>query len=249
MLTKFVTASVMTLVISSSAFAADLPLYKSPPPVAAPFSWGGLYAGLQLGYQFGSVETTAFGTRTGIVAGSSNPVPKSVTAGGHVGYNYMLPAFTLFGGGSFVGVEGDVATTTGQKSYTLAGIASSYRNQIEGSIRGRAGFAFDRFLVFGTAGAAFGSLRNTYTSKGLIDYYAKEQTGYTLGAGLEYALGNRWSVRAEYRFTDFGTYSQLLATSTAGATTVRHHDYDNRFQAGVTYHFSLGGPEILAARY
>lgn len=65
------------------------------------------------------------------------------------------------------------------------------RDGFQGNIRGRAGVAHDRFLLYGTAGLAG------------IDA-ADFETGYTVGGGLEYAHSDNTSVRFDYAFTDAG---------------------------------------------
>ncbi len=242
-------AVLVPLVFASAALAADLPSKTHPiyPPAVPIFTWTGLYVGAQIGYEFGLDQRTATAV-TGASASSAS-APKTVTVGGHVGYNYAMPPIGSFGTATVAGFEGDVNVASAQKAYSLGTVTGSYHEQIQGSARGRLGVAFNRFLVYGTGGAAFGGIRNIYTLRGIQDYYAKDQVGYTIGAGIEYALAYKWSLRGEYRYTDFGSYSQLAATGTASALSVHHRDYDNRFQVGVTYHFITGEPATVVARY
>ena len=43
------------------------------------------------------------------------------------------------------------------------------------------------------------------------------RVGWTLGAGVEYAVNNHWSLRAEYRYTDFGHLAISPDPSSVGA--------------------------------
>ena len=52
------------------------------------------------------------------------------------------------------------------------------------------------------------------------------RAGWTIGGGLEFAVTNNWSVRAEYRYSDFGTFNNNTFNS-APATFVQHHETEN----------------------
>jgi opacity protein-like surface antigen len=78
------------------------------------------------------------------------------------------------------------------------------------------------------------------------------KTGWTVGAGAEYALVNRWSVKAEYlyaQFTGLGGTSALVSTVPTGFSNVftgRTGTFsDNIVRVGLNYRF--GGPVV--ARY
>ena len=73
--------------------------------------------------------------------------------------------------------------------------------------------------------------------------------GYTVGGGVEYAISNNWSLRAEYRYTDYGSFTENLAASQAGGLNVRHHETNNRVQAGFSYRFETPVVAPIVARY
>ena len=80
------------------------------------------------------------------------------------------------------------------------------------------------------------------------------RVGWTVGGGLEYAVTNNWSIRAEYRYTDFG-HSTIYATSfdsvvlgSAGAFINRHFT-ENRVQVGFSYKFDTAVPAPVVAKY
>ena len=79
-------------------------------------------------------------------------------------------------------------------------------------MRGRVGYAFDRCLVYATGGAAFGDIRANF-SNGPIS--RSTETGWTVGAGIEVALGPNWSAKAEYLFVDLTDGSCTTACSIA----------------------------------
>ena len=79
-----------------------------------------------------------------------------------------------------------------------------------GSVTGRVGYAFDRFLVYGKGGAAWA--HDQYSAglfflgfAGVTNFTASEsRVGWTVGAGVEYAFWDRWSVKLEYNHYEFG---------------------------------------------
>ncbi len=249
----------------TGALAADLPSRHAPPVFAPPpplpvFTWTGFYVGLQAGYEFG--RSTAFATSNlngaGLVANSASP--DGVIGGGHVGYLYStqsLPflgqAFgNVLGAGGVIGIEGDVNGANYRRTYALGGFTDGTRENIEGSVRGRLGIAVDRALFYATGGVAFGGLQNVYTNTvtGGLDSISRTRVGYTVGGGVEYAITNNVSLRAEYRFTDFGSFNNTLAAASAGGVNVRQRETDNRVQGGISYKFDttpLAAPVV--ARY
>ena len=74
-----------------------------------------------------------------------------------------------------------------------------------------------------------------------------------MGGGVEYAFTNNLSARVEYRYTDFGSYANVLTVNTAGLfagmIAVRQRETDNRVQAGLSYKFDTIAPAPVVARY
>ena len=114
---KSITAAALgCALIATPAFAADLPARSAAPvsPIFTPapvYSWGGFYAGLDLGYAWQSANSTH-----GFV--SSNVTPNGVIGGGYLGYNYQVaPSFIL-------GVEGDIEGGAVKQSRNILGLAT-----------------------------------------------------------------------------------------------------------------------------
>lgn len=267
---KSVASALALAMLSTTAFAADLPSRRAPPVYAPPppipvFTWTGFYVGGQVGYEFGHSNALAYSSATGAGLAANGANVDGVIGGGHVGYLFSTQSLPLlgalfgrnggfgFGTGGVVGIEGDVDGLSARTTYGLGGIADYNRRPIEGSVRGRLGVAFDRVLVYATGGAAFGDLRNTYvnTFNGLTDTYSHTRVGYTVGGGVEYAFTNNFSVGAEYRYTDFGRYSDNLSNSTGGGVQVAHRGVENRVQARFNYKFDTFSPTAapVVARY
>jgi outer membrane immunogenic protein len=202
--------------------------------------------GGQVGYAWGSdpidVVDTVFGDRAFL-----NDKPTGVIGGAHLGYNLQIAQWV-------VGLEGSVDGTSLHGTRTSAtGITMSTRPDVQGSIRGRLGVAFDRVLIYGTGGAAFSGITNDY-SLGfpffLQETITKTRTRWTVGGGLEYAITNNWSIRAEYRYSDFGRSPDFPFSSiTFGNVSFTHHLTENQVQAGFSYKFSPFAPAPVVAKY
>ncbi|MGO9006472.1 MAG: outer membrane protein [Beijerinckiaceae bacterium] len=249
MFRKFLLSTAALVALGGSAFAADLPsrsappLYMPPPPPV--FTWTGVYIGGQIGYEWGNSNSALFPTGTSPAAGIAfaSSTPSGITGGAHIGYNYQVAQLVF-------GLEGDANGSSYRGNQLLGAGTLTTSSDIDGSIRGRLGVAFDRALLYGTGGVAFAPFRDQYALGGLVDDTTTTRVGWTVGGGIEYAVTNNWSLRGEYRYTDYGHYGDLLSTTTGGLDTVGKHETDNRVQAGFSYKFDLGGPATpIAAKY
>jgi len=219
--------ALLGLGLASPAVAADLPSrhaaptldYYAPPPV---FTWTGFYAGLNgdmgLGRASGGGDT-AFGNLFGGLGG--------VTAG----YNYQS-------GSLLVGAEADIAFGSVSGSGSPAfGATSTGRIQGLGTARVRFGYVYDRAIIYltgGYAGASLhGDLNDTGGTPNLFVSQSQYLSGWTLGAGAEFAVTPHVSVKGEYLFTALGASTLFGGTRDAfgaGATL-------NLLRAGVNYKF------------
>ena len=258
MIRKVLMSTVAVIAISGTAFAADLPSRRAPPVFVPPipiFTWTGFYIGGQAGYVSGFTTSATTIPATGALALVTTSRPTGVIGGGHIGYNYQLPGFGIgIGSGLVVGVEGDVDGSDYQSTVAFAaanpvfgaGATVTSRNEIQGSIRGRLGVAFDRALFYATGGAAFGSFRDSVSNTGFgFDELNHTRVGYTVGGGIEYAITSQFSLRVEGRHTDFGTYTDVLAASAAGDVS-RVRQIENRIQAGLSYKFEQPVVPVVA---
>ncbi len=247
---KLLVSAAILATMTGGAWAADLPNTKGPPAFAPPpppvFTWTGLYVGAQAGYEWGStsafLETYPGGAFIAPAVGIS---PSGVVGGGHIGYNYQFSQFV-------VGIEGDVEGTSASAS-ALEGPGTYFHEnaEIQGSVRGRVGWAWDRLLIYGTGGVAFASIRDLSTAPGVpSDSQTIGRAGWTAGGGIEYALDPNWSVRVEYRYTDYGSYDFPLPNTNAPGTAARLRNTDNRVEAGFSYKFDMFAPPApIVAKY
>jgi len=198
------------LVAASSAQAADMPAIE---PIVAPatsaFNWTGFYAGAQIGYGWGNDNTVEYVTGTDILTGLAYELPSQGPLGGiFAGYNHQMNSIVIGG-------EADIeaADIRGDFGDEITGVgAGASHIDWQGSVRARLGFtATDRALVYLTGGVAFANINYVYSRTALIPPAVDEpvtnfRTGWTVGAGLEYALTENVTVRGEYRYTDYGTF-------------------------------------------
>jgi outer membrane immunogenic protein len=226
------------LAAAAPALAADL--VAPPPPVYPPpvplFTWTGLYLGGQIGYAWGTDTLTVFPFGFG-----TNFTPNGVVGGAHIGYNLQLSQIV-------VGLEGDIEGTGIDRSFSPGGVLYDTNIPVQGSIRGRLGVAFDRALLYATGGAEFAGFDTSYTGIGPFEQGSHTETGWTIGGGIEYAVTGNWSVRAEYRYTDFGNFTDATPFTFGFGSVVNHHETENAVRAGFSYKFDPFGAPV-AARY
>jgi outer membrane immunogenic protein len=207
-----------------SAAAADLPSrsaspYYNPPPI---FTWTGFYVGGNAGLNFGQFSgngTNYFGNSFGGLYG--------VTAG----YNYQS-------GNLVAGLEGDIdfGSVNGQ-NYPFPGAHASGNVTGEGSLRVRFGYALDRALLYVTGGYTGANLKGSLADfSAAPNLYASQSAylnGFVIGAGMEYALTNNISVKAEYLFNDYGYAPYFSGTRDSMLSGA----YLSSLKAGINYHF------------
>jgi outer membrane immunogenic protein len=228
------------LAAAAPALAADLPYRQAPPPVEAPivplFTWAGLYLGGQIGYGWGTDTLTVYPWGFG-----TNYTPNGVVGGAHVGYNLQMNQFVA-------GLEGDVEGTGISRNFSPGGVLYDTKIPVQGSIRGRLGVAFDRVLLYATGGGEFAGFKTSYTGFG-SNQGSTTRSGWTVGGGIEYAVTNNWSVRGEYRYTDFGHLTDATPFIFGIGSSVTHHETENAVRAAFSYKFDAFGAAPVAARY
>jgi len=183
--------------------------------------------------------------------------------GAQAGYNWQFDKWVF-------GIEGDMQATaqkrvengtiiyTGVSSQTCDSSVGSANpckvtvsNRWElpwlGTLRGRLGFASDRWLFYATGGLAVGEARSSFTftenqsvNVALTVPGSVVKAGWTLGAGVEAALGQNWSAKAEYLFVDLGGHTVSAANATGFGPAVANQSFnirDNIVRVGINYRF------------
>jgi iron complex outermembrane receptor protein len=198
-----------TLPSGGPAFAANIsrPTVTKAPPVSwagitSPVvSWTGVYLGVNGGFTFGGSDWTDS------LTGASSDVfgTSGFVFGGTLGANYQAGSL-VFG----VEADGDWAYSSGFGTFTTTSISGLCaggcltKNTWLATVRGRAGYAFDRFLLYGTGGAAFGNVQANFSNDPVS---SSTETGWTAGAGVEVAVAPHWTAKAEYLFVDLSNGS------------------------------------------
>jgi outer membrane immunogenic protein len=217
---RAVAAAVGLLAVTELAWAADL----SPPPVApAPYNWTGLYVGLNVGYASARLTETVSGG-----GGTASATLPGGIGGFQIGANGQIGAVVL-------GFEADFDGNMATKSVIGNGILSGTA-QIPwiGTLRGRVGYAFDRFLLYATAGGAATQLVSNVNVGTIGSASTSFMHGsWTAGGGLEAAVTKNLSARVEYLYLETANFN--VAQVGPPFVTVTGRLQDNLVRVGVNY--------------
>ena len=220
---KLLPIAALSTAFVTPAFAADLIVPEAPPMAQAPveimaptYTWSGLYIGGQAGGAFGydgaeTVYNSGPGF-TGNFSPSSSGNDTSFIGGAHIGYDYQ------FDNNIVLGAVADISkmSNSGNRDFSVNGANYSVKDQIDylGTVRGRLGYAYDRFLVYGTGGLAYAKRSQStgfpsttsgpFTGYNFSEKTDKTDTGYAVGGGLDYLATKNLSVGLEYLYTDLG---------------------------------------------
>jgi len=210
---KILLAGVAFAALTGAASAADLPVRTAPPaPVIAAvplFTWTGFYVGVNAGYGWNTNNNNNgfFDPATGTFFASSGSNDGGFVGGGQIGYNYQIGAFV-------VGAEADIqyADIGGGGNNVFGG---GNNGNWFGTLRARAGVAFDRALIYATGGFAYGDIGGTRGSCFAGDVFvgcsggSDTNTGWTLGGGVQYAIPVNWFGSSATTFGVEGLYVKL----------------------------------------
>ncbi len=208
------------------------PVRGAPQPTYSDIAreWSGFYLGGSLGYGFGeSRQQLDRGNNHGYDEVSPDGFAGSMTAG----YNFVV------GSGLVAGIEADVGIMNLSDDDKAVFDAHGWKSQfgpLWGTVRGRLGYLFgDSMLLYGTAGLAFMETDNWTVGNNWNEssWDGKMRTGWVIGAGVEYALTDAWSAKAEYLYMDFGKHHGY----TEDADPYWYDDNVSIVRVGVNYRF------------
>jgi outer membrane immunogenic protein len=168
------------------------------------YYWQGPYVGANLGYQRGWINNR--GAR-----------PAGVVGGVQGGYNWQTGWFVF-------GAETDLQISDADDRFA----PWKFSNPWFGTMRGRAGVAFNNVMLYGTLGLAYGLLEAQSTVTGASE--SKSGIGWTAGFGLEVALMGPWTAKAEYLYVDLDDRAYALTGTRQGIDS-------NVLRFGVNYRF------------
>lgn len=200
-------------------------------------------------------------------------------AGGQVGYNYQ------FGNQVVLGVESDlqwseIRASSGIDSMYAYNTSSPFPNSGSnvsgmninqnwfGTTRLRLGYQFaDRFMAYVTGGVAYSefSVANTGTgteTSPTPDIYSRTsgaatltRIGWAAGAGVEHALGNNLSVKAEYLYSEYSGVAAPYLAVTENTPPVTSGTFSSGtlgihlVRAGLNYKFGDSGSAPAAGGF
>jgi len=256
--------------VAPAAFAAEraVPAYTPPPPPVPVYTWSGCYVGASAGTSYGTSQhfTTAGSIFTGRGDG---PVPggnitdsfnlSGFIGGGQIGCNYQFGVWVI-------GVEGDGAATNkeGQAfEIPLAPFSAGRQNWVSQTqerwlvtargklgLGGWGGWFGDKTMIYVTGGGAWAKIDTSEflagNAFGTGHQESNTRSGWTVGGGLEYALGYGWSVKGEFLYVKFDNFNTFTTGPFSGVGTgniapreVKLEDYV--WRAGMNYKFNSWG--------
>jgi outer membrane immunogenic protein len=272
-LTCLTIAACASFALAITAFGGPEPLPSGKemkqvapaPPPECDFSWTGFYFGGNAGYGWGSADTDFDPlpdpvTFFDLEPTTLNPDPSGFIGGGQLGYNFQLGKLLVLGiesdfqGTDIEGHEqvGPIVNILGGRSIRPDSFLFAHeRIQWFGSTRGRIGIApWCHLLIYATGGVAYGNVdysANTNFQTPFATYpvsFSQTNVGWTVGGGLEYAIGHHWTVKAEYLYYDLGsesrTQNQLIGGVPQGPPFFVNYTFDtkgNIVRGGFNYKF------------
>jgi outer membrane immunogenic protein len=238
---KFLLASIAAAAISSaSAFAAD---YPTKAQQYAPFNWSGFYVGVNGGYAWDPKSTMNYSApATGFAGFSPGFETRGAFGGGQIGFNWQV-AHSVFG------IEADIQGGNLRDAFNVTttsnggalGVIANQKIDYFGTVRARLGMAYDRSMLYATAGVAYGGVKDSIllANNGQTDLLAKNFTGvgYVVGGGWEYYFAPAWSFKAEYQFIDLGHQTISGVSTNAVFITTNNETKFQTARIGLNYKF------------
>ncbi len=252
-------AVVIALALQGGAIAdAADKAAKKPKDKPAAFTWAGFYFGGSLGVGIPARNSENLQAVSGFAGPAFNLTPPgrnevSPTFGAQVGYNWQTGNFVygLETQINFLNTQhGPSGTFAAPPAYAGAGfgsytIDSDASGAYYGLLAGRVGYAMDRALFYVLGGVATGGWTGAskLTLNGAVpDVFtggisSSSRMKYALGGGLEYALGDSWSVRGEYIFLDQSYNTLDLGDGAGFALRSQKYNDSHILRLGLNYHF------------
>jgi high affinity Mn2+ porin len=231
----------MVIVHVASSAAAE-PASQMGALAELPYNWTGMYVGGHMAYSEGRTRNTLFDPEP---TDSSNAFG-SLYGGVQIGYNYLLPSRILLGVEADISfpyfLEGsDVVSTRA----TAQGAATETVDFVS-TLRGRVGYAFDHWMIYGTGGLTwlqgrFGESPGTVSEE---DVRRRIHTGWSVGAGAEVPVAPNWTARLEYIYGQFGGAIVSFPSGTRFESTMDEHS----FRLGVNRQLGSSGETVLPSQ-
>ena len=235
------------LAMSMAANAADVyarPRYAPPPPVYAPppFSWTGFYLGGNIGGAWANRDVTDTFFLGDFGNGNNNGV---FIGGGQVGYNWQV-------GYAVLGIEADFDGAANNNNTRTVGIVQvTSNNRWITTLAARFGLTNGPWLFYGKAGGGWvGSEDFTVTNLTTGASFTasnNSNSGFLVGAGIEWAFAPNWSAKLEYNYLGLDDRTFVVPAGTvpplflAGETFTQSNRNIQMVKVGINYRFNWGG--------
>jgi outer membrane immunogenic protein len=209
--------------------------YAMMPPPA--YNWTGFYVGGNLGAGVSNGPGTL--GLDNVVSNQTNFAARSLNGGLQAGANWQMRNLVL-------GVEGDFQLNDqNQKNcfdFCLPDQSVDLGTRLPwfATLRGRIGYGAGPLLVYGTAGAALGRVETSYRSSFLgftlaSGSFGEVKSGWTAGGGIEAALSEHWTAKAEYLYLDLGRVAHAMPDLFFGNDQFSTTIHDHLFRVGLNY--------------
>lgn len=237
-------------------------------------SWTGFYVGGFGGYSNGRATPKMTTPDDNIgqflitnargINDTANPKLSSngLNGGGTFGYNYQKGRL-LVGGELDLGVNKIDKSASVTNRFALENASFTITNSVKSdwlmTARPRVGLALKNAIIYGTAGLAVTNIKQSGSFTWANDTppgrgsesssYSKTKAGWTAGAGIEFKVAKRWSVKGEYLYSQFGrtslTSNNMQNISNAGNPFTTPNEFFTRstdlkshnVRFGVNYRF------------
>jgi opacity protein-like surface antigen len=203
-------------------------------PPAAPVTWTGVYAGLNIGAGFGRAAwSDPFGPTS---IGDQNLVGGALV-GGQVGANYQVGSivYGIEAAGNWAPLNGTASCFAGNPNQGINAQDCGTRVGALAFLTSRVGYALDRTLYYVKAGPAFGhstfDLNFTGAAPAQVSAADVDRFGFTVGAGVEHALTREWSIVGEYKYVDLGSASVHFGNVPPSVAPIAMESINQRYQA------------------
>jgi outer membrane immunogenic protein len=251
-------AAAVSILISSAASAADMPVKAAFMPPVAVYNWTGFYIGINGGG--GSAHTCWNETLDGTVGPQPNVFEgchdaTGGTVGGQIGYRWQSSSW-VFG----VEAQGNWADFKGsnlnRSPVNTFGFSDQSRIDSFGLFTGQVGYAVNNWLFYAKGGAAVVEDKYNNFGGGLlvpagVVFSAGSETrwGGVAGAGIEWGFAPNWTVAGEYDHMFLGAHSvtiNLIPPFGPGLSGV-HNIRQDADIGTIRVNYRFGGP--IVARY
>jgi outer membrane immunogenic protein len=234
-MTRIVRRSAAAFVLCAAALAAGSAAagdYPEANPYPLAYDWTGFYLGAHAGIAWSQTSHQTPGLEFDLD-------DLGALGGGLLGFNLQY-------GYLVYGIEADFTAGEINNDAGVDGgpfavpVPATFDIQPVSTIRGRVGFAVDNWYLYATGGIAFADADLSFATGNPGNSDSNVHIGYVVGCGLEYAITDYMTVRADYLFSKYKAEDYHIVVAPAGPV-VATFDTDfkvHTLRAGITFNVS-----------